>query len=313
MGLGRSILLSIFSYLPGYQMLLTRVRGRKATARYCYSVWLRHLVCLFHCNVRQRHSIVVELGPGDSLGVGLAALISGSTRYLACDSVRHTNLTENLPILDELVELFANRSEIPNDTEFPDVFPKLSNYKFPEELIKHSVITEDIDQTWVDTIRSAIRNPDAIGSCIKYWAPWQERTVVAPGSVDLVLSQAVLEHIDELDKIHRKTYEWLRIGGIASHQIDYRSHRTSSKWNGHWTYSEAVWKLLRGRRRYWINRVPHSTHMRLIKDSGFAVIGEKLTIGESHLGRNALSRGSIQLRDHDIITQGALIQVQKLL
>jgi hypothetical protein len=67
--------------------------------------------------------VVAELGPGDSLGIGLAALVSGAEKYFALDVVEYTNIERNLKIFDELVTLFKNKEDIPGEQEFPEVRP----------------------------------------------------------------------------------------------------------------------------------------------------------------------------------------------
>ena len=52
--------------------------GGSDSARYCYSVWLRHLRSLAPYGFRVKGAHVGELGPGDSIGIGLAALLSGA-------------------------------------------------------------------------------------------------------------------------------------------------------------------------------------------------------------------------------------------
>ena len=42
--------------------------------RYCYSVWLRHLVKLHKYGFNVVGAKIGELGPGDSIGIGLSAL-----------------------------------------------------------------------------------------------------------------------------------------------------------------------------------------------------------------------------------------------
>ena len=48
------------------------------TGAYCYSVWLRHLTIITKAVPNFAPKVVVELGPGDSLGLGCAALLSGA-------------------------------------------------------------------------------------------------------------------------------------------------------------------------------------------------------------------------------------------
>ena len=61
--------------------------------------------------------MVAELGPGDSLGIGFSALISGADKYFAFDVVEHANASRNFEIFDELVSLFKNKEDIPDDKE----------------------------------------------------------------------------------------------------------------------------------------------------------------------------------------------------
>ena len=79
--------------------------------------------------------VVAELGPGDSIGIGLAALLSGAERYFALDLVRYSGLEKNLEIFDELVSLFAAQAPIPGEQEFPFLYPKLDCYDFPHALV----------------------------------------------------------------------------------------------------------------------------------------------------------------------------------
>ena len=53
-------------------------------ARYCYSVWMRHLKFYYEL----RHDIpqtVIEFGPGDTIGRGLMALLCGAREYYGLD------------------------------------------------------------------------------------------------------------------------------------------------------------------------------------------------------------------------------------
>ena len=77
---------------------------------------------------------VAELGPGDSLGIGLAALLSSAQRYVALDVVRYAANTRNLQIFEELIALFRDRAPIPDEAEFPLVRPRLLSYTFPADI-----------------------------------------------------------------------------------------------------------------------------------------------------------------------------------
>src|SRR5712672_4391707 len=104
----------IATMIPGiYRIVARRRGGGTGSADYCYSVWLKHLTLLWQSGLRTVPSSVAELGPGDSLGVGLAALLSGASRFHALDVVAYGNADENLRLLDELVARFGNRAPQP--------------------------------------------------------------------------------------------------------------------------------------------------------------------------------------------------------
>src|SRR5262245_22309033 len=111
----RRLIFSAITLIPGVASLppISHILQEKAkgtggsvSAEYCYSVWLRHLVTAAECGLNSDPKTVAELGPGDSLGVGLAALLSGAERYYALDVVEHANAAHNIVVLDALVELF---------------------------------------------------------------------------------------------------------------------------------------------------------------------------------------------------------------
>lgn len=60
-------------------------------------------------------AVVAELGPGDSLGVGLAALISVASQYFALDVKAHASDHRNLEVFDELANLFARQENVPDE------------------------------------------------------------------------------------------------------------------------------------------------------------------------------------------------------
>ena len=74
--------------------------GGTNSDRYCYSVWLRHLILLNKNGLTKCPQSVAEIGPGDSIGMGIAALISGADEYYAFDIIPHANIEMNLKIFE---------------------------------------------------------------------------------------------------------------------------------------------------------------------------------------------------------------------
>ena len=291
------------TYVPGMAALHRRVTrtGGTDSARYCYAVWLRHLVMGHQSGESTRPPFrVAELGPGDSIGIGLAALLCGADRYYGLDALPLANLRRNLGVFDELVELFRARTPIPGDAEFPGVRPKLRSYEYPDALLTRP------DESRIARIRRSIEDPVNPDSMIRYIAPWWSPEVVEPGGVNMIFSQAVLEHMDNLEAAYSSMRAWLAPGGWLSHQIDFRSHGTAREWNGHWSYGDRTWRLLRGRREFLINREPLSTHLRLLREAGFTVVYQEVTNGPA-LGRRQLAPRFASISDGDLTTSGAFI------
>ena len=71
----------ILTFVPGllaFSNRFRRVENGTVSARYCYSVWLRHLVMAHDRGLPTNPQVLVEFGPGSSIGTGLAALIAGA-------------------------------------------------------------------------------------------------------------------------------------------------------------------------------------------------------------------------------------------
>ena len=277
--------------------------GSTASARYCYAVWLRHLIHARNCGLSGNPETVAELGPGGSIGCGLAALLSGCSRYYALDAVNKVSIDENLRVFDELVELFLRRSSIPDDQEFPEIHPSLETNEFPSTVLGEELLGKALERRRIQQIRDSI----SAGEMITYRAPWSDPASIPEGSVDLIYSQAVLEHVDDLPEVYRCMHVWLRPGGYASHTIDFRSHGMSHAWNGHWACSDLLWKVIRGRRPYLINREPCSTHIDLLIENGFTVAAKIPRSTASAIQRSDLSRRFVGMRDSDLVTSGVFV------
>lgn len=304
-------LYGLATFIPGIPKHL-RGTGGTNTARYCYSVWLRHLVMARQNGLVNFPTVVAELGPGDSIGIGLAALLSGVESYFAFDIVAHANLSRNLNIFEELIDLFRERSDIPGDDEFPHVKPALPTYRFPVQILTEDRLKIYLNASRLSKIRQSIYNPADKDSVITYKAPWMDANVVSKNTIDMVYSQAVMEHIDNLPITYRVLHDWLKPGGVMSHQIDFKCHDTADEWNGHWTYSDFRWRLIRGKQPYLLNRQPHSVHINLIKESGFSIVLDIPFKTLSIFTRNQLALPFQSMTNDDLETSGAFIQAVKV-
>lgn len=298
------------TYVPGVYSLVTKRQRAGNSVRYCYAVWLRHLVVAHRHGLNVRPRVVVELGPGASLGVGLAALISGADTLYACDVVRQANTDRNLDLFDEIVALFRGREAIPGDQEFPRLKPRLDDYGFPDFLRPAPGWRDALAEPRLARLRESIAAPDG-GGVLHYVVPWERADGIPKGAVDMVCSQAVLEYVDDLGAAYQTMHTWLAPGGMMSHTIDFSAHQTSRHWDGHWTYSDRVWKLMRGRRPYWLNRTPCSVHLALLRQLGFEVPCNLRAVQPPDVARGALAPRFREMSSDDLTTRAAFILARK--
>lgn len=232
-----------WSFLPKHQPQFSGhgvrpTRNVKDTARSCYTAWMRTLVAGNISMENIEH--VAELGCGDSFGVGYAALLSGAEKFSAFDVV--PTAKEDKELLEEMILLFKNKTPIPDDKEFPKAFPKLKCYDFP--------LGELTDET-IERVRN---------TKIAYYVPWDKCPLPL---VDLVVSYAAMEHVEDVERAYKRLGQ---ITKLMAHVIDFKSHGTASTWYGHWDYSAFIWRLIRGRCVYFINRLDLMEQLALMKD-----------------------------------------------
>jgi len=164
----------------------------------------------------------------------------------------------------------------------------------------------------IKKIRDALSNSQVKNSVIQYKIPWSGSSIIKNESVDMIFSQAVLEHVDDLKEAYGSMYSWLKDTGYMSHQIDFKCHGLANKWNGHWKYSNFIWKLIRGRRTWLINRAPYSKHCEIIKNNGFKIVFEKKVTLQSSLQRKDLAAQFKLISGSDLNTAGLFIQATKV-
>lgn len=301
------------TFIPGaYNFFSRKKTGGTESARYCYSVWLRHLVMADRNDLSTNPKVIAELGPGDSIGIGLAALISGAEKYYAFDIVHYATVQKNIEIYDELVSLFRNKENIPGEDEFPKIKPHLSSHKFPSNILTADRLNDALNNHRLEFIRQSVADVNISSSMIQYKVPWYNSNIVEKESVDMIFSQAVLEHVDELNLTYERMYSWLKPNGFMSHSIDFKSHGSANKWNGHWTYSDFTWKLIKGKRPYLINRLPHSQHIKLMNQTGFKVVCDIRSQLPSKINSNRLAPRFKNMQQDDLTTSSAFIQSSKI-
>ena len=128
-----------------------------------------------------------------------------------------------------------------------------------------------------------------------------------------MFSQAVLEHVDDLENTYKAMNLWLADNGIMSHAIDFRSHGMTKSWNGHWSLTDFEWKITRAGRVYAINRMPLSEHIKMLSINNFNILEKKETKLENKLKSLYSSVIFQNMSTDDIETGGVYILAQKFM
>ncbi len=314
----KNLFKSIIKSIPGSEYFINfhqNSGGSTLSARYCYSVWMRHLSLGWHHGLKSVPRKIAELGPGDSLGVGICALISGAETYFAFDVIKYQPAQVNIKIFDEVVCLFKTRAAIPGIDEFPKLKPYLEDYSFPSHIFTNDFLEKLLNGERLANIRQAIvsisKNDEAASTMISYKIPWNKGSLVNGEKLDMILSQAVLQHVNELESTYDAMAAWLRPGGFMSHQLDFTSMGSSDKLQGHWEYSDMEWKLVKGRMKYYINREPYSAHLHLHKKYHFKIIHEKKITTQVPANPQTLATRFKTLSPEDLQTTALFIQSVK--
>ncbi len=281
-------------------------------SRYCYSVWLRHLTHINQYGFNQIDSTIAELGPGESIGIGLSALLTGCKKYYALDVIKYWDVEKNLIVFDKLIELFANKTNIPDNNEFPNINPVLDNYDFPDKILNDDLMKKMLSPERIKMLRKDIINLENKNSeHIHFYIPWSNSSLVASGSVDYIYSQAVLEYVEDLDDTYFKLNKILNPKGFMSHCIDFSCHGLTQSWNGHWIFSEKQWRIVNGNKKVIVNRAPKSAHIKNKIKNGFDVLISKDVEKESIFSQKYFHDNYKNFTTEDTNTFASFIVSQK--
>ena len=291
----RTVAKGLLSWIPGMQLQFVPHGSGTASAQYCYGVWIKHLTLLWQHGMRPIPSSVLELGPGASIGTGVAALLSGAERYTGIDAVAYATGAANAAVQRELVTLFQRRAPRPK-AGFPPFDQYLDERLFPSHILDGARLARALAPARVANLQRRIR-----------YLAWKQAAEVAEGGIDLVFSHVVMNQVDDLDGVYRHCARWVKPGGWMSHQIDFTSLDTTPEWNGHRGYGELAWKVIAGRRAYFVNREVLGTHIALMQRHGFEIVQVIRGPRQGGLRREQLARRWRSCSDEDLSTQTGFV------
>lgn len=294
--------------------------GAGATADYPYGVWLKHLTLLAAHGLKRVPGAVVEFGPGSSLGVGIAALLSGAERYHALDVGNYLARGRHPTLLAELTARLADRAPRPRPG-WPDIDRYLGPGLFPVDLLTPTLLEGSLEPARVARIAAAVDGIDAADGraagepdwqpLIEPIWPWQGERLERLAPVDLILSHSVLEYVPDVADLFEACWSLLAPGGWMSHQVDLTSLELTRRWNGHWAYPDWAWRRVVGARRFPPRRRFASAYVDRIRERGFELVATLYQERNGGIGRDQLAAGLGHASDRDLRCSGLFVIARK--
>ena len=248
---------AIFSLLPSARKIVERIIFNPYSFGFNHLEYARKQFESFLLKIsptRVRNKVILELGPGGSIGFGLLTLKNGAKKYYAIENGDHTKVDSK--IFKAYKKLLDNNTRL-----ISEFFTK--DFHFNREKI---CFIED-DQT------SQYNLPD--------------------NSVDIIYSCAVLEHVHNLDFCFSEMTRVLKNGGIMNHQVDLRDHIFSQRSIWFLKIGDSVFNTLFSKTGEYINRKRFSYYLQLIKANNLEVVSiEKNILFEEKIDKQLLKQYS---------------------
>lgn len=238
---------------------------RNNTSVYAFQVFKESYKRAVQCGVDVKDSSILEIGAGKPLGTGIFWNFAGAKKYTSIDKFVQINLTD----------LWMQRFETMLNM----------NLFCPEDFRMDSLVRKNGGQY--------ILNEDKLrliqGSFEEY--PLEEK------AFDFIYSNAVLEHVTNIEKIFKKMYDVLSDDGIMIHGIDLREHHTNLRTVpdkntsvDFLKYSTEEWnKMYPPGSEHYINRLQASDFQKYFEDAGFSIV-ECTTAQEMEMDETVYSK-----------------------
>lgn len=217
------------------------------TSYYTFHVFKGFYQRALEYGVNIKNSEILEIGAGKPLGTGIFWNFSGARRYTSIDKFTQLNVDD----------LWLNR------------FKSILNMNLfnPQDLDIDSLVRKEGDQY--------ILNYDKI----RLIQDSLEDHTLNGESFDFIYSNAVLEHMDNIEAKLKKMHNMLKDDGVMYHGIDLREHHTNLRKVpdkntsiDFLKFSKEEWEgMYPPGSEFYINRLRASDLQKYFKDSGFRI------------------------------------------
>jgi hypothetical protein len=282
----KSLLKGLLTFIPGFSLIKRMVKKKGvhsgSNAEFCYNLWLRILIHLNDNNIKGNPKKIGELGNGGSFGVGICALLTGSSEYYALEIENNSDVIHNLKLLDEIIILLKNKAPL---KAYKAINIEVNYLKYPDNLIVPNFLNDRIVEELKESIVSKFQKKKLL--LINNWSD-------APSlHLDFIFSRAVFEHVNKPDEVYNSLLRHLKKETIVLHDIEFHSHGITNELDGHFEIPEFLWLIIKGNRKYFQNRWSLNDHVSEILKHNFSIIKISEQFNKTATGRLALNGASI--------------------
>lgn len=261
-----SVIKGILTYIPGLGVFLDKKKGKSrhsgSDASFAYSLWFSMLVLFNEKKIDVNYSKIGEVGNGGSLGVAFCALLTGVKEYCSFEIRTYIDFTEQKKLLNDVYQLLKEKTPI---TRYANLNISIENANLPYNFIK----TTPLEQEKIyNELLSDLNNQLINSKYIKLIPDWENQ-----GSLNLtfIFSRAVMEHVNNPAHAYSAIANHLKSGGYMLHDIEFHSHGLTKTLTGHYEIQEFLWKIISGKRQFFLNRFKLNDHNTAVQAAGFYI------------------------------------------
>lgn len=249
--------------------------GNMQNPKYSLQVFAYHLKC---SNFDPKNSVILEIGPGDSISTGIIAWSMGAEKSILIDNGNYA--TKDILKYKKLIRILKN-----SGYEKAKKLEECNNFN---ELLKTANII--YLTKGLDSLRKLENN-----------------------SIDFCFSQAVLEHIflNEFSAFISEIYRVQKFGGLCSHQVDLKDHLGESL--NSLRFNTGIWESnLIKRSGFYTNRLRCYQLKKIFQISGFNILKIQLSKWEQiPVKRKWLFKDFKNINEEELLIKGMHILCEK--
>lgn len=279
----KSVVKGAITFIPGSQYFLDKKKKKSihsgSDALFSYSLWLSNLSFLKENSIQPDFSRVAEIGNGGSLGIAFCAILTGADKYFSFEFRENIDFLEQIQLLERISLLFDKSEPIHH---YERINIRISDYSFPEDEVLPIIQRKRLVKQLKQDLQNELVGSDLI-SLINNWE------IQSPLNITYGFSRAVMEHVNDPKYIYQKIYTHLVVGALMLHDIEFHSHGITVKTNGHYKISLPLWKIIHGKREFYLNRFMFDDHMNSIKKCGFKYLKSDIVYEDLNSSRKNLN------------------------